>query len=135
MQDTFECYKILDLEPGASAERVRRAYVELTQTWGPARYVKNPIIREEAKKKLAEIEEAYQAIRFFLPELQDPIGASEEPRRVTRDFKELERQTVTEKSKAIMGILVAIALFAVFALAFYLLVKGRTVAPVPAVPI
>jgi DnaJ-class molecular chaperone len=135
MPDTFECYKILDIEPGASAERIRRAYVELTLTWDPARYVNNPTLRAEAEKKRAEIEEAFNAIRFFLPELQDPPKKEESPRSITRDFKELERQTATEKAKMIMGILVAVVLFAIFAWALYLLVKGRNVAPVPPIPI
>jgi hypothetical protein len=135
MVDTLQCYKILDVEPGSSAELVRRAYLELTKTWDPHRYVNNPILREQAEKKRAEIEEAYEAIRFFLPELQDPLEPSEKPRRVTRDFKELERQTVTEKSKMIMGILAAIVLFAIFAWAFFLLVKGRSVAPASPIPL
>jgi len=135
MVDTFECYKVLDIEPGSSAERVRRAYLELTQTWDPDRYVDNPILRARAEKKRTEIDEAYKAIRFFLPELQDPLENRKKSHRVTRDFKELERLTATEKSKAVMGILAALVLFAVFAFAFYLLVKGRSVAPASPIPL
>jgi hypothetical protein len=135
VEDTLLCYKVLDVEPGSSAERVRRAYIELVQTWDPDRYMNNPILREQAEKKRTEIEEAYRALRAFLPDLQEPPGEDEGPRPVTRDFKELERQTATEKARMIMGILVAVVLFAIFAWAFYLLVKGRGVAPVSPIPL
>jgi curved DNA-binding protein CbpA len=133
--DTFESYKVLDIEPGSSAERVRQAYLELAQTWDPDRYAYNPILREQAEKKRMEIEEAYHALRSFLPDLQGLQDEDEGPRPVTRDFKELERQAATEKAKAIMGILVAIILFGIFVFAIFLLVKGRSIAPAPSVPL
>lgn len=135
MVDSIESYKVLDVEPGASADRVRQAYVELAQTWDPDRYVNNPLLREQAAKKRGEIEEAYRVIRAFLPELQGQTPENEGPQALMRDFKELERLPAAESSKTLMGILVAIVLFAVFAWAFYLLVKGRSVTPASPLPL
>ena len=60
--------------------------------------------------------------------------ASQRAQRVI-DFKELERLPATQSSKSLMGILVAIVLFAVFAWAFYLLMKGRSVTPTSPLPL
>jgi hypothetical protein len=133
--DSIECYKVLDVEPGASADRVRQPYVELAQTWDPDRYVNNPLLHEQAAKKRGEIEEAYRAIRAFLPELQGQMPENEGSQVPIRDFKELERLPATESSKTLMGVLVAIVLFAVFAWAFYLLVKGHSVTPASPLPL
>jgi curved DNA-binding protein CbpA len=127
--DTFKCYKVLDIEPGSTAERVRSAYIELARTWDPDRYVHNPILRDQAVKKRAEIDEAYHALCSFLPDIQEHSGDDKGPRRTSRDFKEAARETITEKSKAMLGVLAGIVLLIVLALAFYLLLKGRGITP------
>ncbi len=131
MDDTLKCYKILEVEPGAPAERIRHSYIELTRVWDPDRYVDNPMLRFQADKKRKEIEEAYQALRVFLPELQGPEGVSQKSVRPSRDFTELATETPGESTKAIMGIIVGIVFLFIFAWAFYLLMKGRTATPIP----
>jgi hypothetical protein len=134
MQDTFELYKVLGLEPGASAKRIRNAYLELAHTWDPEKHQNNPILRAEAEKKRKEIDEAYQAIRFFLPELQGPQDDTEKAR-FSRDFKEMSFEPSSERSRTVMGILVAIVFLMIFGWAFYLLVKGHSVTPTSPVPL
>lgn len=57
-----ESYRILELEPGASEEEVRRAYRELTKVWHPDRFGHDETLRRRAEEKLKAINEAYQAI-------------------------------------------------------------------------
>lgn len=130
MPDTLKCYEILEVEPGAAAPRVRNSYIELCRVWDPERYIDNPTLRERAEKKRKEIEEAYQALRVFLPELQGPQGEQQKTVRLARDFKELATETSIESSRAILGIIVGIFFIFIFAWAFFLMMKGRGATPV-----
>ncbi len=65
-------YSVLDLERNATAEQVRRRYLELARTYTP----------EQHPQKFAEIQEAYQQLRdpakqlertLFEPETSDTI--------------------------------------------------------------
>jgi len=134
MKETLECYKILGIEPGCSAKLVRSAYLELAKTWDPKQHIENPALREAVEKKRKEIDEAYEAIRFFLPELQGPQNDVEKPR-FSRDFKEMTTAPPVEMTRTVMGVLVAIIFILIFAFAAYLLMKGHRVAPSSAVPI
>ena len=129
MDDILKCYQVLDLHPGAAAESVRRSYISLTQVWDPAKYLNNPVLRAQAELKRKEIDDAYMAIRAFLPELQKPQGSTPKEERFVRDFTELSTKSPVESTRAILGFLVAIVLILIFVWAFYLLKKGRTVAP------
>ncbi len=71
MEDTLRCYRTLDLEPGASAAQVRRAYVDLAQVWDPERYLSNPTLWARAQVKREEITLAYKTLRTFLPDLPE----------------------------------------------------------------
>jgi hypothetical protein len=135
MKDTFQLYQVLGLEPGASAKRIRSAYLELAHTWDPDKHFKNPILRAETKKKRKEIDEAYQAISFFLPELQKPSDPSEVSRRISRDFKEMSVEPSVEKTRSVMGVLAAIVFLMIFGWAFYLLIKGHSVTPSATAPL
>lgn len=124
MIDTLECYKILDIEPGSSAERIRRAYIELSRTWDPARYVNNPVLRAQAEKKHKEIEEAYKAIRFFLPSLQEAEGAPKKSSHMIRDFKELATGSQPLSIKTVVGVLLAVVISIVAYSAYFLYQRG-----------
>ena len=135
MQDTLQCYKILGIEPGCSAKRVRKAYRDLAHLWDPADHKDNPERRAEAEKMRKEIDEAYEAIRFFLPELQGSEDDVKKPVRFSRDFNEMTTETPVETTRMVMGILVALVLIMIFAWAYYLFVKGHHVAPATPVPL
>jgi len=74
--DILKCYKALDIHEGATAQTIRKAYVELCHVWDPARYVDNPGLRQQAETKRKEIDEAYDAFRAFMPELEGPPDAT-----------------------------------------------------------
>lgn len=127
--DTLKCYEVLGVEPGASAERIRKAYVDLALTWDPSSHEKNPILRAETEKRRHEIDEAYRSIRFFLPELQKLHEQIEETPRFTRDFRELSVGPKVERSKAVLGLLAALVLASVAALSYSLYRYGKSVTP------
>lgn len=70
--DTLRSYKALDLEPGATAEQVRRAYKDLREVWHTDKFIDNPPLRKKAAERMLEIEEAFQTLKKFVPGL-DPI--------------------------------------------------------------
>lgn len=57
-----QCYRVLDLPPGASVEEVKRAHRELTKVWHPDRFAQDPALRARAEEKLKQINEAYARI-------------------------------------------------------------------------
>ena len=57
-----QCYRVLDLQPGASPEDVKRAHRDLTKVWHPDRFAHDPALRARAEEKLKEINAAYERI-------------------------------------------------------------------------
>ena len=58
-----ECYKILELENGASIDDARKAYKDMVKVWHPDRFAGNPRLRAKANEKLKELNLAYGEIR------------------------------------------------------------------------
>lgn len=58
-----DAYRLLDLDPGASDEEVKRACRDLTKVWHPDRFGNDPRLRQKAEEKLKTILEAYETIR------------------------------------------------------------------------
>lgn len=58
-----DCYRLLDLDPGASDEELKRAYRDLTKIWHPDRFAHDPSVQRKAQEKLKAINEAYQTVR------------------------------------------------------------------------
>ena len=56
------CYRALDLQPTATIEEVRAAYLELVKVWHPDRFGNDEKLREKANRKMSEINDAYQTI-------------------------------------------------------------------------
>jgi hypothetical protein len=56
-------YRLLDLDPGASDEEVKRACRDLTKVWHPDRFGNDPRLRHKAEEKLKAVLEAYETIR------------------------------------------------------------------------
>lgn len=63
-----ECYRLLELKPGASGDEVKRAYRDLTKVWHPDRFAHDAALRRKAEEKLKAINEAYETIRASRPE-------------------------------------------------------------------
>lgn len=60
-----DCYRLLDVQPGASDEELRAAHRDLTKVWHPDRFGNDPLLRRKAEEKLKAINEAYEAILAF----------------------------------------------------------------------
>ncbi len=58
-----QCYKVLELEPGASWEQVKQAYRDLAYVWHPDRYPDDrPLLKRKAENKLKAINAAYEQL-------------------------------------------------------------------------
>jgi len=62
MEDLRECYRVLEVEPGASLDDVKRSYRELVKVWHPDRFGHDPKLREKAVEKLKQINLAWERI-------------------------------------------------------------------------
>ena len=66
MNEINRYYKILELEPAASLEEVKKAYRDLVKVWHPDRFSDNQRLQKKANEKLAEINAAYKEIIIFI---------------------------------------------------------------------
>jgi hypothetical protein len=55
-------YRVLDLEPGASIEQIKRAWRDLTKVWHPDRFEGDPRMEAKAEEKLKAINGAYERL-------------------------------------------------------------------------
>ena len=58
-----KCYKILELQNGASIDDARKAYKDMVKVWHPDRFAGNPRLRDKANEKLKELNLAYGELR------------------------------------------------------------------------
>lgn len=66
MGDIDRCYEILEIEPGASQEEIKRAYRDLAFVWHPDRFAHNDRLQQKAEQRLTEINQAYEELMLFL---------------------------------------------------------------------
>jgi hypothetical protein len=59
IEDLSECYRILELDRGASHDDVKRSYRELVKVWHPDRFVGDLNLQKKAEEKLKQINLAY----------------------------------------------------------------------------
>lgn len=64
MDEISECYRILDIEPGASLEDVKRSYRELVKVWHPDRFRGDSKLQAKAEEKLKRINIAYDRVVY-----------------------------------------------------------------------
>ncbi len=55
-----ECYTVLELEPGASLGKVKKAYKLLAAVWHPDRFANDPNLRSQVEEKLKRLPIAYR---------------------------------------------------------------------------
>ncbi len=82
MDDLRECYRMLEVDPGASPELVKRAYRDLVKVWHPDRFTDDPGLQSRAQEKLKQINLAYgkaREARVILPPQPPPAAASRRP--------------------------------------------------------
>ncbi len=64
-------YKVLELEPGATLDEINQAYKDLAFIWHPDRIPKdNDRLQQKAEKKLREINEAREKLRYLKDKYQ-----------------------------------------------------------------
>ncbi len=74
-----ECYRLLEIDPEAADEEVKRAHRDLTKVWHPDRFGHDAALRRKAEEKLKAINEAYETILGSRPE-RDAGAAPPPPR-------------------------------------------------------
>ncbi|MCM2313641.1 MAG: DnaJ domain-containing protein [Thermoanaerobaculia bacterium] len=75
-----DCYRLLDLQPGASPEEVKRAHRDLNKVWHPDRFGDDLALRAKAEEKLKSINAAYASIRESCDEAwPEAEGGRDEP--------------------------------------------------------
>lgn len=62
MNDLAECYRILDLEYGASLDEVKRSYRELVKVWHPDRFRGDLKLKAKAEEKLKQLNLAFERL-------------------------------------------------------------------------
>lgn len=55
-------HELLELQPGASPEKVRQAYREMAKVWHPDRFSHDPRLQRRAEEKLKLINQAYRRL-------------------------------------------------------------------------
>jgi len=58
-----ECYRVLEVAPGASLEEVREAWRDLVQVWHPDRFRANSRLHQKAEERLKRINLAYETLK------------------------------------------------------------------------
>ena len=79
MMTIDECYRLLELEPGATAAEVRRAYHEMINVWHPDRFQHDQILQKKASEKMKLLNVAYQTLEEAAPWGKEQVRA-ESPR-------------------------------------------------------
>lgn len=95
-----EYFRTLGLQPGASAEEVRRAYLRLVRQWHPDRFAHDSRSQFIAQEKLKEINEAYSFVRGYKPgqvytdywdEYSRPVARPQGPTAQWREYQRWAR--------------------------------------------
>ncbi|GAB4381671.1 MAG: hypothetical protein Kow00121_40770 [Elainellaceae cyanobacterium] len=66
MTATEECYRVLDLQSGASIGELKESYRDLVTVWHPDRFVNNPRLHKKAENKLKSINVSYEYLLDIL---------------------------------------------------------------------
>jgi hypothetical protein len=61
-----DCYRLLELRPGASMEEVREAYRVLSRVWHPDRFAGTPAMQQRATARQQELNDAYRELMAAL---------------------------------------------------------------------
>lgn len=74
-----EYYRVLELEPGASPQEVKRAYRSLVKIWHPDHVSRHPALRRKSEEKMKRLNEAYEMLKDLDPGPLSRKSAPEEP--------------------------------------------------------
>jgi tetratricopeptide (TPR) repeat protein len=82
MDELRDCYRLLEVGEGASAEEIRSAYMLLVNVWHPDRFAHEPRLQARASERIQSINGAFARIRTA------PLRAPREPGRPERTAAE-----------------------------------------------
>jgi hypothetical protein len=88
-----EDYEVLELEAGASKDKITAAYERLNRVWDPANFGYSPRLQTDAEEQLIKIKQSYE--RLLKAELDRRSAEMNESRDVEN------RQTATSESEAL----------------------------------
>lgn len=63
--DCSECFRILQLKPGASPDEVKRAYREMAKAWHPDQFADDSGLQNKARERLRDIDRAYDRLQEY----------------------------------------------------------------------
>lgn len=84
-------YRILELDPTASAEAVKEAYRDQIKVWHPDRFLNDPRLLKKANERAKQINNAYETITAHLKLIEEEA---------TRQRVEAERRLQKERQRA-----------------------------------
>ena len=96
--DLSECYRILDVESGASLEEVKRSYRELVKVWHPDRFTHEPKLQQKAQEKLKQINLAYEMICAAGPSPQAPAPSDSQESETTTHYEATAHDETTAQT-------------------------------------
>src|SRR5215469_15971346 len=65
-EEVYHCYRVLELEQGASLEQLKQARRELAKVWHPDRFQNDEKLQHKAQERLKEINGAYEILENYL---------------------------------------------------------------------
>lgn len=116
-----DCYALLDIRPGATADEVKRAHRDLAKVWHPDRFANDAALRRKAEEKLKAVNEAYETI--LASRAGEPSGRS-------RAADDSQTETDAPPRDAIRQVVVRNRTWALTCLAAALFVLVRRPTPV-----
>lgn len=83
-------YAVLGIDPAATPEQLRQAYLDLVKRWHPDHFLHDSDLQKEAEAKLKEINEAYKALQSAFAVAQIERAQSGQPLQgeASREVKE-----------------------------------------------
>ena len=120
--DTQRCFKILELNPRATVEDAKKAYMDLVSIWHPDRVPSNnPRLQKKATERLKEINAAYDMLLPYLYANQGEgrrpdISKSPRPEHETATYPEAETKADIQpavRTKTGAKIIIALFLFVI----------------------
>ena len=93
------CYRVLELEPGASLEQVKQAWRELVKVWHPDRFPNDAKLQRKAQERLKEINLAYERLEEFLTSGTPPPHSRPSSSQSSDTAREQSRQRQESESK------------------------------------
>ena len=82
-------YRVLEIQPGATPQEIKRAYLDMAQVWHPDRFANSPHLQQKAQNKMKEINAAYEFLKNY--KYQPPTASTDtgaRPRTSYRSYGE-----------------------------------------------